>query len=46
MCHQCLLDHERSRAAVGRLVLALPEMFHHLGLEKCTVDKENEEVRR
>ena len=48
MCHQCeekLLDHDRSRGAVGRLMLALPRMFLHLDLKKCTVESENEEVK-
>jgi hypothetical protein len=40
-----LLDHDRSRAAVRRLMLALPRMFPHLDFEndeKCTVERENE----
>jgi hypothetical protein len=48
MCHQCegkLLVHDRSRAAVGRLMLALPRMFPHLDLKKCNVERENEEVK-
>ena len=42
MCHQCeekLLDPDRSRAAVGRLMFALPRMFLHLDLKKCTVEE-------
>ncbi len=33
------------RAAVMRHMLALPRMFPHLDLKKCTVERENEGVK-